>query len=124
VTLVLIVDDNQSNRKLGRVVLGGAGFQTIEAATGEEAIRLAIEHAPDVILMDLQLPDINGAEAARRIDANPRTARIPVLAISALPLQGSGEWLEASGFSGWIQKPIRVAQFADEVRRHCAGTGS
>ena len=117
-TLALIVDDSASNRKLERDLLRSAGFETLESATGAEALRLAAAHEPDVILMDLRLPDIDGAEVTRRLAADPRTARIPVLAISALRLQGAGDWLEAAGFAGWIEKPIRVDGFADNVRRH------
>jgi len=119
VMLVLIVDDNERNRKLERDLLRDAGFETLESATGSEALALAIERAPGVILMDLRLPDTDGAEVARKLGADPRTARIPILAISALPLEGSEDWLEAAGFSGWIEKPIQVARFADDVRRYC-----
>jgi two-component system, cell cycle response regulator DivK len=118
VTLALIVDDSELNRKLERDLLRSAGFETLESATGAEALRLASEHEPDVILMDLRLPDIDGAEVTRRLAADPRTARIPVLAISALRLHGAGDWFEAAGFAGWIEKPIRVDRFADDVRRH------
>ena len=80
--VALIIDDSDANRKLARVVLRADGFETIEAATGAEGIALAIEHVPDVILMDLRLPDMDGAEAARRLDENERTSRIPVVALS------------------------------------------
>ena len=99
-TLVLIVDDSEPNRKLERDILRRAGFETLESATGAEALTLAGEHAPDVILMDLRLPDIDGAEVTRRLAADPRTAGIPVVAISALPLEGSEDWLQAAGFRG------------------------
>jgi two-component system, cell cycle response regulator DivK len=119
VPLVLIVDDNEKNRKLAAAVLSAAGFETLEAGTGTEGLALAAQRTPDVILMDLRLPDMDGTEAARALrDARP-TARIPVVAMSALPLEGSGEWLEAAGFAGSIEKPIRVQTFADEVRRFC-----
>ena len=117
-TVALIVDDSELNRKLECDLLRSAGFETLESATGAEALSLAAEHVPDVILMDLRLPDIDGAEVTRRLAADPRTARIPVLAISAERLQGAGDWLEAAGFAGWIEKPIRVDRFADDVRRH------
>ena len=118
--IVLIVDDNEKNRRLARDVLTGAGFQTIEAATGAEAITLALEHVPDVVLMDLQLPDMNGTDALRELQRNEPTARIPVVALSAMPLEGTGGWLEEAGFAGSIEKPIRIATFPDEVRRYCA----
>ena len=88
--LVLIVDDNDRNRKLARDVLGAAGFRTIDAATAAQGIALAEEHVPDVILMDLRLPDMDGADATRRLATDERTARIPVVAMSASPLEGRG----------------------------------
>jgi two-component system cell cycle response regulator DivK len=123
VTLVLIVDDNEKNRKLARDVLRAAGFETVEAATGTAAIALATEHTPDVILMDLRLPDMDGTEAARKLEDDAGTSQIPILAMSALPLEGSGDWLEAAGFAGWLEKPIRVSEFPDQVRRYCAEAG-
>jgi two-component system cell cycle response regulator DivK len=121
VPLVLIVDDNEKNRKLAWNVLRAAGFQTLEAATGAEAVAMAVEHVPDVVLMDLQLPDIPGTEAARELRGIERTAGIPVVALSAMPLEGTGGWLEEAGFVGWLEKPIRVRTFADQVRRYCTG---
>jgi two-component system cell cycle response regulator DivK len=119
VPLVLIVDDNEKNRKLAVDVLSAAGFQALGAATGAEGVTLAAARTPDVILMDLRLPDMDGTEATRTLQADERTARIPVVAMSALPLEGSGDWLEPAGFAGSIQKPIRVDTFADEVRHFC-----
>jgi len=121
VPVALIIDDSDANRKLARVVLRADGFETLEAATGAEGIALAIEHVPDVILMDLRLPDMDGAEAARRLDENERTYRIPVVAMSVMLLEDSGEWLEAAGFAGWLAKPIRVGTFPDQVRFYCGG---
>jgi two-component system cell cycle response regulator DivK len=120
VPLVLIVDDNEKNRKLAQVVLSAAGFRTLEAATGAEAVTLAMEHVPDVVLMDLQLPDMDGSDALRELVRNEPTARIPVVAMSAMPLEGAGGWLGEAGFAGSIEKPIRIATFPDEVRRYCA----
>jgi len=120
VPLVLIVDDNEKNRRLAADVLSFAGFQTLEAATGAEGLALAIERVPDVILMDLRLPDTDGAEATRTLRADESTALIPVVAMSALPLEESGEWLEEAGFAGSLEKPIRVDTFPDQVRRYCA----
>jgi two-component system, cell cycle response regulator DivK len=120
VPLVLIVDDNEKNRRLAHDVLTAAGFQTIEAATGTEAITLAMEHAPDVVLMDLQLPDMNGTDALRELERGEQTARIPVVAMSAMPLKGTGGWIGQVGFAGSIEKPIHIATFPDEVRRYCA----
>jgi two-component system cell cycle response regulator DivK len=119
VPLVLIVDDIEKNRRLASDVLSAAGFETLDAGTAAEGIALAAERAPDVILMDLRLPDMDGAEAARTLRDDEQTARIPVVAMSALPLEGSGQWLEAAGFAGSLEKPIRVDTFAEEVRRFC-----
>ena len=117
---VLIVDDNEKNRKLAASLLSAAGFRTIEAATAPVAIELAAAHVPDVVLMDLRLPDIDGAEAARRLGDDERTAAIPIVALSALSLEGNDDWLQAAGFAGWLEKPIRVDTFADQVRGYCA----
>ncbi len=119
--LVLIVDDNEKTRKLAQSVLSAAGFRTLEAATGAEAVAMAVEHVPDVVLMDLQLPDIAGTEATRELRGSERTAGIPVVALSAMPLEGTGGWLEEAGFAGWLEKPIHVRTFPDQVRRYCPG---
>ena len=118
--VALIVDDNDGNRKLARDLLNGAGFRTLEAATGSEALALALEHVPDVVLMDLRLPDIDGAEAARRLGDDETTAEIPVVALTALSLEGNDDWLQAAGFAGWLGKPIHVATFAERVRKYCS----
>jgi two-component system cell cycle response regulator DivK len=121
--LVLIVDDNEQNRKLARDVLRAAGFQTLEASTGVDGIALAAEHLPDAILMDLQLPDMDGADAARKLGDEARTSRIPVVALSSSRLEGAGDWFLAAGFAGYLEKPFSVREFPDQVRRYCAGTG-
>jgi two-component system, cell cycle response regulator DivK len=120
--LVLIVDDNEKNLKLARDVLRAAGLQTLDAASGAEGIALAAEHLPDVILVDLRLPDMDGTDAARKLGDEARTARIPVVALSALPLEGAGDWLLAAGFAGYLEKPISVVEFPDQVRRYCTST--
>jgi two-component system cell cycle response regulator DivK len=121
--LVLIVDDNEKNLKLARDVLRAAQFRTLEAGSGEEAIALASEHLPDVILMDLRLPDMDGTEAARRIGYATRTASIPVVAVSSMPLERSGDWFRAAGFAGCLEKPIKVRAFPGQVRRYCSRAG-
>ncbi|MCI0632574.1 MAG: response regulator [Actinobacteria bacterium] len=121
--LVLIVDDNGKNRKLARDVLRAGGLRTLEAGSGAEAIALAAEHVPDVILMDLGLPDMDGIDAARRLKGGERTARIPVVALSALPLERYADRLLAAGFAGYLEKPISVAGFAEQVRRYFAKPG-
>jgi two-component system cell cycle response regulator DivK len=114
------VDDSDRNRKLAGDMLRQARFRTLEAATATEGIALATEHLPDVILMDLRLPDLDGTEAARRLRAEPRTSHIPVVAVTALPLDARDDWLLDAGFAGSIGKPIDIDAFPDEVRRFCA----
>ena len=121
--LVLIVDDNEKNLTLARDVLRASGFGTLGAPSGAEGIALAGEHRPDVILMDLRLPDMEGTDAARRLGGEARTASIPIVALSSLPLEGGGDWLEAAGFAGWLEKPISVREFPEQVRRYCAEAG-
>ena len=118
--LVLIVDDNDLNRKLARDVLRAAAFRTVEAATAADGIALAAAHLPDVILMDLHLPDLDGTEAARRIRADPRTSRIPIVAVTALRLDADDDWLVDAGFAGSVVKPIDIETFPEVVRRFCA----
>ena len=116
--LVLIVDDNERNLKLHRDVLRAAGLRTLEAATGAEAIALATTHAPDVILMDLGLPDMDGTDAALALAEDERTEQIPVVALTSLRLEDGGVRLRAAGFAGYLEKPISVAAFPEQVRRH------
>jgi two-component system cell cycle response regulator DivK len=116
--LVLIVDDNEMNRKLARDVLRAAGLRTLEAARGDEAIAAAARHRPDVILLDLRLPDMDGRDVARRLRGGVGTGRIPVVALSASPEAGGDRLLQA-GFDGYLQKPIDVRAFPEQVRRFC-----
>lgn len=118
--LVLIVDDNDENAKLARDVLQHAGMRTLSAGTAAEALALATAHVPDVVLMDLHLPDLDGTEAARRLAEDERTAGIPVLALSALPFADAAAWFRDAGFADYIEKPIDVGELPDRVRRHCA----
>ena len=112
--VVLIVDDSDLNRKLARDVLRAAGLDTLEAASGEEAIDLARVRLPDVILMDLRLPDLDGGEAVRRLRALPATASIPVVAVTAVT--GARDALLEAGFAGYIEKPIDTVAFPRQVR--------
>ena len=118
--LVLIVDDDARNLKLVRDVLLAAGFRTLVARNGAEAVALGAEHLPDVILMDLRLPDMDGTEAARILADGARTAAIPVVALSAVEFEGDTAWLTRAGFAGCLEKPIDVESFPHQVRRFCA----
>jgi two-component system cell cycle response regulator DivK len=116
---VLIVDDNDKNMRLARDVLRVAGFRTLDAASGGEGVALAAEHLPDVILMDIRLPDMDGTEAARRLKGDARTARIPIVALTSLAMKGDREWFLAAGFDGYLEKPISVRDFPAQVRSYC-----
>ena len=117
--LALIVDDNEQNARLARDVLRAGGFRTLEAATGTEAIELAAAELPDVILMDLRLPDMDGVDAARALAAGV-AAQIPIVAMSAVRFEDGGGWARAAGFAGHLEKPIDVRAFPSQVRRYCA----
>ena len=119
VPLVLIVDDNEKNLKLARDVLRAAGLRTLEAARGDEAIVLATDHRPDVVLLDLRLPDMDGEDVARELRRGAETARIPVVALSASRYPWSNDQLLAAGFDGYLQKPIDVRAFPGQVRGFC-----
>jgi len=116
---VLVVEDNEKNMKLFRDVLQATGYRTLEATTGGQAVELAVENAPDLVLMDIQLPDVHGVEALSRLRADARTASIPVLALTAQAMHGDHERFLAAGFDGYISKPVNVVELLDTVRRHC-----
>jgi two-component system, cell cycle response regulator DivK len=118
---VVIVEDNERNLKLFREVLESSGYRTLEAGTGERAVELTTEHRPDLVLMDIHLPDINGVEALRRLRADARTASVPVLALTAQAMEGDRERFLAAGFDGYLSKPVNIVDLLDAVSRHCEG---
>lgn len=118
--LVLIVDDNERNLKLACDVLNAAGFRTVTAGNGANAIALANEKLPDLVLLDLRLPDLDGVDVARALERGARTGEIPVVALSALPDTGQ----PAAGFAGYLEKPIDVAAFPAQVRGYCRGAST
>jgi two-component system cell cycle response regulator DivK len=116
---VLVVEDNERNMKLFRDVLRASGFRTLEATTGERAVELVLEHRPDLVLMDIQLPDIDGVEALGRLRADDRFASVPVLALTAQAMDGDRERFLAAGFDGYLSKPVDIADFVATVKRYC-----
>jgi two-component system, cell cycle response regulator DivK len=118
---ILVVEDNDRNMKLFRDVLQASGYRTLEATTGGEAVDLATEHAPDLVLMDIQLPDIGGIEALGRLRADERTKGLTVIALTAQAMEGDRERFLASGFDGYLSKPVNVAEFVQMVSQHCEG---
>jgi CheY-like chemotaxis protein len=101
-------------------VLRAAGFRTLDAVNGAQAIALAAEHVPDLVLLDLWLPDMDGIDVARQLGDGTRTRGIPVVALSALRPAPDGDELREAGFAGYLEKPISVAVFPDQVRGYCA----
>jgi two-component system cell cycle response regulator DivK len=114
---VLIVEDNEKNMKLVRDILRHRGHETLEAATGTEGVRLAMERRPDLVLMDIQLPDIDGIAALGLIRAESALDRMPVLAISASVMPDEQQKIVASGFDAFITKPINLKAFQETVQR-------
>jgi two-component system cell cycle response regulator DivK len=120
---VLVVEDNEKNMKLFRDVLQAKGYRTLEATTGRRAVELAAEHAPNLVLMDIQLPDIDGVEALGRLRADERSASIPVLALTAQAMRGDRERFLAAGFDGYLSKPVDIAELIATISHHCHGRG-
>lgn len=120
--VVLLVEDNEKNLKLARDVLEFAGFTVLVAVTGEDAVVRAAAAAPDVILMDLQLPGIDGYEAFARIRSDQATAGIPVVALTAFAMRQDRDRAIAEGFDGYLEKPIDVRSFAHQVAAHLRGS--
>ena len=115
--LVLIVEDNEKNRKLVRDVLQVKGHKTIESETAEEGLKLALEKSPALVLMDIQLPGMDGITALKQLRANPQTKGIPVIAITESAMTYNRQTMLAEGFDGYQNKPISVKDFLEEVRR-------
>jgi two-component system cell cycle response regulator DivK len=116
-SVILIVEDNEKNMKLLRDVLQFKGYTTLEATTGAEGVRLAAAHKPDLVLMDIQLPDIDGIEALAQIRADAEMKNIPVLAVSASVMPDEQQRIAASGFDAFVSKPINVKAFIAIVER-------
>jgi len=113
---ILVIEDNERNLKLVRDVLQYAGYQVLEARTGEDGVELAERSAPDLVLMDLQLPGIDGTEALRQLRHSPRTAAVPVVAVSAYAMKDDRDRALRAGFDGYLEKPLSVRMLSDQVR--------
>lgn len=115
--LVLIVEDNEKNLKLVRDILQARGYETVEARSAEDGLRIASERRPHLVLMDIQLPGINGIEALRQLRSNPATHEIPVIAISASVMQPARRQIMEAGFDGFVEKPISLREFRAAVEK-------
>jgi two-component system cell cycle response regulator DivK len=113
---ILVVEDNPKNLKLVRDVLTHSGYEVIAATSGEDGVRLAGEESPDLILMDLQLPGIDGAEALRRIRVAGRNRGVPVVAVTAFAMNDDRQRAFDSGFNGYVEKPISVRRLPQQVK--------
>jgi two-component system, cell cycle response regulator DivK len=113
---ILVVEDTEDNRRILRDLLTNAGFELIEAVDGEKGGAMAAEHRPDLILMDIQLPIIDGYEASRRIKANPELRHIPIIAITSYALAGDEEKTAAAGCDGYVAKPFSPRQVLAKIR--------
>ena len=116
---ILVVEDNEMNMKLFRDVLVATGYRTLAATTAGQAVELAVAHVPDLVLMDIRLPDVDGVQALLRLRADERTAAIPVLAVTAQAMEGDRELFLEAGFDGYVSKPVNVREFIGQVRQHC-----
>ena len=117
--VILIIEDNPKNLKLARDVLNYNGFRTIEAENATDGIALAESQLPAVILMDIQLPDMDGVSALKRLRSQTATATIPVVALTAFAMDADRERLLAAGFDGYLVKPIDIKRFPQQVRDFC-----
>ena len=119
--LILIVEDNEKNLKLTRDLLRFHGFETIEARSAEDGITLARERRPRLVLMDIQLPGMDGVSALRALRDDAATSSIPVVALTASVMKEDRERFDKAGFDGFITKPISVKEFPDQVRGYMSG---
>lgn len=116
-SLILIVEDNEKNLKLVRDVLQVKGYKTLEAGSAEDGIKIARERAPNLILMDIQLPGMSGIDALKALRAEPATAGIPVVAITASVMQQDRQQIMRAGFDGFIEKPVNLKILLDTVQQ-------
>jgi two-component system cell cycle response regulator DivK len=120
---ILVVEDNEKNMKLLRDVLQATGYRTLEASTGAQALTLATEHGPALVLMDIRLPDMDGVEALSRLRTDERTASLPVIALTAQAMEGDSERFRQAGFDGYLSKPIDIDELLTTVEQHCGERG-
>ncbi len=118
---VMIVEDNELNMKLFHDLLEAHGYRTVETRSGIEAMDLARAHQPDLILMDIQLPEVSGLEVTKWLKADPELKVIPVVAVTAFAMKGDEERIRAGGCEAYLSKPISVAKFLETVKRFTGG---
>jgi two-component system cell cycle response regulator DivK len=117
---ILVIEDTEDNRRIVRDLLESVGYELIEAADGAAGIAMAVEHRPDLILMDIQLPIMDGYEASRRIKSDPTLRHIPIIAVTSYALSGDEAKTRAAGCDGYVAKPFSPRQLLDKVREFLA----
>jgi two-component system cell cycle response regulator DivK len=115
---ILVVEDHEDNRQILRVLLGSAGYQMIEAHDGETALTIAASERPDLILMDIQLPGLDGYEATRRIKADPALSGIPIIAVTSYALSGDEDKAREAGCSAYVAKPYSPLELLKKLREY------
>ena len=115
---ILVIEDQEDNRRILRDLLTSAGYEVIEAVTGEEGVAAAETHRPDLILMDIQLPDLDGYEATRRIKANPALRHIPLIAVTSYALSGDDVKALEAGCDGYVTKPFSPRALLAKIREY------
>jgi CheY-like chemotaxis protein len=117
-TNVLVIEDNEKNRYLISFILKAAGYTVKEAITGEDGVEMAVHDPPDLVLMDIQLPGIDGYEATRRIRASPVDGKIPIIALTSYAMSGDRERALAAGCTGYVEKPINPDTILNEIQKY------
>ncbi len=118
VKTILVVEDNELNMKLFNDLLEVQGYKILQAGNGDDAYRLAMDHTPDLILMDIQLPERSGTEVARQMKSEPQLASVPIIAITAFAMKDDEERIRSAGCDDYLAKPISVTEFLEKVKRY------
>jgi len=121
-TSILVVEDNSQNMRLMSDILNAAGYQVLQAEDGSQGWKLAQEHRPGLILMDIQLPDISGLEVTKRLKNDKELKSIPIIAVTAFAMVGDKEKIIEAGCDGYIPKPFSVPDVLQTVKRYCCAT--
>ena len=117
---ILIVEDNELNMKLWNDILEAQGYALLTTAFGLEAVTIARDHHPDLILLDIQLPDVSGFDVVRRLKADETTRSIPIIAVTAFAMQGDEERALESGCDGYLAKPVNISEFLRKIETYLA----
>ena len=115
---VMIVEDNELNMKLFRDLIEASGYETVQTRNGLEALELARQHKPDLILMDIQLPEVSGLEITKRLKADDELHTIPVIAVTAFAMKGDEERIRQGGCEAYMSKPISVPKFVETIKNY------